>query len=188
MFYPLKAEMPSSDTFAPMMKESGLLKNPDNEVAHAAAFRIIFIYTISSSFNLNEEETIWVGYQLDTILSPLLRYKPMNVPFPVRQEMLKQTYSYLLEQKSRNNRMMIDSQKFSNKALIAELNDWVDALMNVLTMSYNFKPVDEIKIRGELSVLLSSLGVGALVSPRMASHLPKDILANVFKDNLDKNF
>lgn len=184
MFYPLKAEIPSSDTFAPIMKESGLLKNPDNEVAHAAAFRIIFIYTISSSFDLNEEETIWVGYQLDSILSPLLRYKPNTVPFPVRQEMLKKTYSYLLEQKSRVDKKTITSQKFSNNVLIAELADWVDALMNILTMSYNLKPVDEIKIRGELSVLLSSLGVGALISPRMASHLPNDILTNIFKDKL----
>lgn len=183
MFYPLKADLSSNDAFAPMLKESGLLKNPDTEVANAAAFRTFFIYTLVSAFNLSEEESLWVGYRLDTILSPLLKTKPETVPFPVRQEMLKNTYSFLLEQRSRINKLDVKPEMFNNNVLTANLNEWVESLMMVLNMSYNLPPVVEIKIKSELAEMLASIGVGSVVAPRMSTHLPHDLLSNLFADN-----
>lgn len=182
MFYPLKADLTANGSFGPMIKESGMLKNPDTEVANAAAFRIIFIYTIATAFNLSEEETLWIGYQLDSILSPLLKQKPDTVPFPVRQEMLKETYTFMLEQRTRMNKLTDKPEMFNNNVLQADLNEWVETLMSVLNTSYNLPPIVEIKIKSELAEMLASLGVGAVKAPRMSTHLPKDLLENVFSE------
>jgi hypothetical protein len=167
-------------------QDNGMRETPESKVAHASAFRVVLLQSLSSAFDLTPDESIMVGVKLDSLLAPLLQLKPHAVPFSVRQEMLDGAYSRQLALRSKSN-IVRGQVQFNPKVLSATLEDWVDALMMPLLTSYDLRAFDEAEMRGHLQKLLRQIGVGDPVSPRGAIYMPSDLRARLFADRSRKD-
>ena len=163
-------------------KDLGLRLNPDSNAAHAAAFRAVLLYTLTYAFDLSEDEIVWTGYHLDTILAPLLEMKAHTVPFAVRQEMLDGAYTRLLELKISKERKQANKLETTVKTEQASLEIWVDTLLTPIEISYPLSGAAEAELRVGISGLLQDLGIGITANPRQAVFLPVDIRSRIFAE------
>ena len=162
-------------------KDNGMKVNPDSATAQVSAFRAVLMQLLASTFELREEESLWVGYRLDRILAPLLTMTSNTIPFSVRQEMLDHNYSRLFMLQSKTN-LVKPAIPFNNKVLSASLNEWADTLIAPIGISYTLRPFDEATMRSEMLNLLRDLGVGDPVNPRAATYMPTDLRTRIFAD------
>lgn len=124
------------------------------------ALSSVLNYIITDAFDLDPEESLWVGYQLGQILLPLERLLPSAVLGSVRQEMTTQEYS---------NRMLTRASVWSGPKVkyvrdpsirAAPVSDWVESLSQIVLSSYpNLRPMLQSTIIGSIHGLLTELGV-----------------------------
>jgi hypothetical protein len=162
-------------------KERVLTKNPESAAAHAGALHAVLLHLLADTFDLREEEVLWVSYNLDKTLSSLLDITPHSVPFACRQEMLDGTYTRLLELRGKSH-LTRSRSIYDENALQATLEEWVDTLMAPIVTSYNLRALVEATMRGQFKGLLIELGVGDLSNPRGATHIPIDLRNRIFTD------
>lgn len=160
-------------------KDFGTVQNPDSTVAHAAAFRTVFLYNLANAFELTHEEVLWTGYRLDQIFAGLLESRPHSVPVAVRQEMLDGSYTRLLAGHINPDRAP-RPMAAQGTVLTADLDHWGDALMDSITTSYALHPVQEAEMRVQVVHLLADLGVGE-PSHRAATYLPNELRSRLGK-------
>lgn len=174
------AAMPAG--YAPLHpKDRGMVANPASSTAHAAALRAVLLHLMCDTWDLKEEETLWAGYRLDSILSPLLGVLPHTVPFAVRQEMLDGTYTRLVELRAKAH-LVRGNVTFDPRIAQPTFNEWVETLVNPIESSYDINPIALAGIRAEIAHLLSDLGVGSIDNPRGATHVPNDLRIRMFAD------
>jgi len=162
-------------------KDNGMKVNPDSSTAKVSAFRAVLMQLLSSTFELREEELLWLGYRFDHLLAPLLSTQSNVVPFAVRQEMLDHNYSRLLALQSKTN-LVKPVMPFNPKVLSATIEEWADALLAPIETSYELRPFDEATMRSEILSILRDLGVGDPVNPRAATYMPTDLRTRIFAD------
>lgn len=162
-------------------KDRGMVANPSSAAAHAAALRSVLLHLMCDTWDLKEEESLWAGFRLDSILSPLLDVMPHTVPFAVRQEMLDGTYTRLVELRAKAH-LVRGHVTFDPRIPQPTFSEWVETLVNPIESSYDISPVALASIRGEIAQLLSDLGVGNAENPRGATHVPNDLRTRMFAD------
>jgi hypothetical protein len=127
------------------------------------AMSSVLNFLITDAFDLGEEESLWVGYQLGTVLAPLERLLPDAIMGAVQKEMETQEYSKRMVE--RGNRF-----KFGTSASTpverdpdvksATISQWVEALSQTILTGYpNLRPMLRASIVGSLYGLLEELGV-----------------------------
>lgn len=170
----LSESAPTGFVNVPVSEERFRRVNPDSRIAHAAAFRTVVLQIISEAFDLYDEESLWLGYHMDTVFAPLMDTFPHTVPLAVRQEMLDGTYSRLLELRSKAKRLQGQTTYDAN-VLHASAEEWADALLSPVFSCYSLRPLTESGMRGNMLGLLKELGVGSKTNPRGATYLPNDL-------------
>lgn len=161
-------------------KDRGLAVSPTSAAAHTSAMRTVLLYLIASTFDLREEETLWAGYRLDSALSPLLGKTPHTVPFAVRQEMLDGSYTRLLELRAKITTCPQPATAVS--CAQPSLSEWVETFCDIIESSYEMTSKDVTAVRGQLTNMLSELGVGSTSTSRAATHLPTVMRTRMFTD------
>lgn len=173
---------PAPASFVPVHpRDRGMHRNPESAAAHAAALRAVLQHLVVDTFDLAEEETLWVGFRLDQILAPLLDLKPHIVPFAVRQEMLDGSYTRLLTLRSKAH-LVRGQAATPGRVVSVPLATWADAVMNPIVRSYSLRPMVEAEMAAQVQVMLRDLGVGDPTNPRAATHLPSDVRERIFAD------
>lgn len=147
--------------------------NPDSAIAHAEALRRVLLYLIVDSFDLHDEEVVWVGHALDDVSGLVADLPVRQVPLAVRQEMLNGTYSRLFDLRASARSAARGHQPTG--ADTAPLDVWVDTLAGSVAASYDLPALVEARIRTIMDNILQQLGVGAVDQPRVASHLPTEL-------------
>lgn len=141
------------------------------------AMRTVITYTITDVFDLTQEEALWLSYHIKNILVPFENVKPKAVPIPVTQELLTRQYS--------NHLLAREKGTYASKDADIEdtcLNDWVDIIMEMVTSCYQpMRPLTEASVRGQISGVLTELGVGIEKNPRGALYLPNAVRFNLAK-------
>lgn len=160
-------------------KDFGTMQNPESNVAHASAFRTVFLYNLATAFELTQDEILWTGYRLDQIFASLLEHRPASVPVAVRQEMLDRSYTRLLAAQTNPERTARPTVS-SPTVLTADLGAWADALIDTISTSYALLPVTEAEMQVQVVHLLADLGVGE-PSHRAATYLPNELRARLGK-------
>lgn len=173
---------PTPAGYAPLHpKDRGLAQNPCSAAAHASALRSVLLHLMCDTWDLREEEALWAGFRLDSILSPLLDVMPHTVPFAVRQEMLDGTYSRLVQLRAKAH-LVRANVTFDPRVIQPTFSEWVETLVNPIESSYDISPMVLANIRGEIAQLLSDIGVGRAENPRGATHVPNDLRTRMFAD------
>ena len=148
--------------------------NPAGALAPLDGLRTVILFTVADAFGLVPEETMWVGYHLDDILSPLMGRTPGSVPLAVRQEMLEGNYTRELNLiDARDNRAA--TAVWDPNAVHATVNDWAAVTMQMITECYQMRPLEESAMHGKIVGLLRELGVDDPKNPRPARYLPNDV-------------
>lgn len=141
------------------------------------AMRTVITYTITDVFDLTPEEALWLSYHIKTILEPFEEMKPKAVPVPVTQELLTRQYSQNLS--IREEGAYVDKDADTEDA---QLSDWVEVIMEMVTSCYQpIRPLLEASVRGQISGVLTELGVGIEKNPRGALYLPNAVRYNLAK-------
>jgi len=134
-------------------------------------------YILTDAFDLNAEETMWVGYHLGNILSPLNNIIPTALMGAVKQEMMTGEYSNRLFKRDNTNGQTL-SQVSGVK--YAPIEDWVESLSEVALSGYpTLRPMIKSSIIGSFHGLLTELGIssnarksrGSLYLPNAVRHL-----------------
>lgn len=142
-----------------------------------SAMRTVITYTITDVFDLTQEEALWLSYHIKNILEPFEKMKPKAVPIPVTQELLTRQYS--------NHLLARESGTYASKDANIEdthLSDWVEIIMEMVSSCYQpMRPLLEASVRGQISGVLTELGVGIEKNPRGALYLPNAVRFNLAK-------
>jgi hypothetical protein len=141
----------------PAALEQESFRNEEPTVVNALSS--VINYIISDAFMLSSEESMWVGYHLGNIFTPLNSIIPLAILGAVRQEMRTREYS---------NRMFNRTSAIGEvKAPVAgvkyaPIEDWVDAISEIVLSCYpSVRPMIKSAIIGSLHGLLTELGVSA---------------------------
>lgn len=140
----------------------------DSRTVHAVA--VVVNYTISDAFDLSAEESIWVGWHLQSILEPLQEETPEGVQAAVRQELETFNYSNALfdrDKETGNLREQVRNVKY------ASLDEWTEAISEIIFASYpDLRPLAHSRIIGGISGLLCELGITNNKDSRASLYLP----------------
>lgn len=134
------------------------------------AINTVITYTIADVFDLTEEEVIWVKYHLDEALKPFARCKQNSMMNAVRHQLLTGEYERRL-----NARTNAQPHVSDGKAAEADVLDWATVLSNVVTQTFDARPIVATQFLGALAGILTELGVGHPTSPRASKYLPNAV-------------
>ena len=153
------------------------LDGPLDLAALTGALRTVILFTLTDSFGLVPEESMWAGYHIhpDRILAPLVGKHPLTVPVAVRREMTADhPYTQALDNlETRDDRNA--TAAYDPRVIHADINDWVAVIMQMVTTCYPLRPLEESSMHGQLVGVLRELGVGDRTNPRAARYLPNDV-------------
>jgi nicotinamide mononucleotide adenylyltransferase len=146
-----------------------LSSNPNN----VNALSSVMNYIITDAFNLSTEESMWVGYHLGNILSPLNNIIPSALMGAVKQEMSTREYSNRLFKRGE-----VSSLPETEKSGVryAPIENWVESLSEVVLSSYpNLRPMIKSSIIGSIHGLLTELGINSTKKSRGSLYLPNAV-------------
>lgn len=159
------------NTLAKPPESQGITSHQFSPNQVCAAMRTVVTFTLTDVFDLTPEETLWLTYHMGIILEPLENIRPKAIPIPVTQELMTRQYSANLS--SREEGQYVDKVADIENT---SLSDWVEIIMEMLSASYpNMRPLTEASVRGQISGVLTELGVGIEKSPRGALYLPNAV-------------
>lgn len=139
-------------------------RTPYRKVSNAV--RTVLVYTIADVFSLEDEETMWVAYQVGRVMEPLINAKPRAIPLPVKRELESGIYSRLLVEGNSKARQA------DGTTVQASIQDWSQVLADIVIQSYNLRPLMDATIVASFTGILKELGVGHKDNPRASKYLP----------------
>lgn len=137
------------------------------EVIHSAprttsALSSVINYIVTDAFNLTPEESLWVGYRLEEVLSPLKHISPKVVHAAVDRELTCGEYSNrMIRRVTRpSNSSSYGDGAFTAGVRYAPVSDWVEGISDIVLNSYpNLRPMLRSSIVGSINGLFMELGV-----------------------------
>lgn len=126
------------------------------------ALSSVINYIVTDAFNLDPEESLWVGYRLEIVLSPLRHIPPKVILAAVDRELSCGEYSNrMIQRVSRSSAMTAYADtSFSLGVRYAPVSDWVEGISDIVLNSYpNLKPMLKSSIVGSINGLFIELGV-----------------------------
>lgn len=148
---------------------------PAGGPAMLRALRTVLLFTLTDSFALVPEETMWAGYHFESILAPLEAREALLVPLAVRQEMMPpHPYSSALDDAEAKG-TAIGVGEFDPRVTHADVTDWAAVFMQTISGCYALRPLEEATMRGQIIGVLTELGVGHPDNPRPSRYLPNDV-------------
>lgn len=126
------------------------------------ALSSVINYIVTDAFNLDPEESLWVGYRLEEVLSPLRHISPKVILAAVDKELSCGEYSNrMIQRVSRSSTMHAYADtSFSAGVRYAPVSDWVEGISDIVLNSYpNLKPMLRSSIVGSINGLFMELGV-----------------------------
>jgi hypothetical protein len=141
------------------------------------AISSVLNYIITDAFDLTTEESMWVGYHLGNILSPLNNIIPTALMGAVKQELTNKEYSNRLFKRGNIETKPVDVVA---GVRYAPIEDWVESLSEIILSSYSgLRPMIKSSIIGSIHGLLTELGIssnpkksrGSLYLPNAVRHL-----------------
>lgn len=145
--------------------------------AQAKSLRAVLLYNLAETFDLVDEEIIWVRQQLDTLVSLLSNHQPSSPTLSMITEIRNGTYSSLLSlrAKAHTPRGNVSSLQAANKKT-PTLDDWIEALSQPIELAYpGLSSHESIQIRSSLSYILRNIGIGDPTSPRGCTRMPIEL-------------
>jgi len=134
--------------------------------AHSAprttnALSSVINYIVTDAFNLAPEESLWVGYRLEEVLSPLRNIAPHVVPAAVDRELACGEYSNrMIRRVSGSGDAGYGDSSFTLGVRYAPVSDWVEGISDLVLNSYpDLKPMLRSSIVGSINGLFMELGV-----------------------------
>lgn len=138
----------------------------DETAAKAAtALSSVINYIITDAFDLTAEESLWVGYYLGEILTPLKNINPSLILAAVDKEINSGEYSTRMLKRlsiasSMPQQINLTSQNFNKGVKYAPVADWVEGISEIILSSYpNLRPMIRSSIVGSIHGLFLELGV-----------------------------
>lgn len=145
------------------------------------AMRTVITFTITDVFDLTPDESFWLSYQVNRLLTPFENLTPAVLPTAVSHELTTRQYSTYLSDRT-NGGYAPRSEDIEE----TNLTDWTEVFMEMIAAAYApINPMLEASIRGELTGLLMELGVGIEKSPRGALYLPNAVRHNLARKGSD---
>lgn len=146
------------------------------------ALRTVITYTLVDAFDLNPDEATILNYKVAEALLPFKDATAHSIPQAVFHEIKTQEYSRNLSERTTGTYYQREKNDLpKNVALLtAEFNDWVEIILEMVTLSYH--PINinsEITLRANISLVLSELGIGAKKNPRESYYLPNAVRYNL---------
>lgn len=134
------------------------------------AIKTVMTYTVADVFDLTEEEIIWTAYHIENALKPFATCQQLSIASSVRHEILTGDYSNRL-----NKRSQAEPKKSSGSVAEADVIDWATVLSNIVTQTYNARPIITTGFVGQIAGILTELGVGNPNNPRASRYLPNAV-------------
>lgn len=140
------------------------------------ALSSVLNYIATDAFNLNPEESMWVGHHLAQMLAPLREMEPKFVLAAVNREMKTGHYSEHMLDLLRNGEVSGHpyQQVEDDEIRYATLHEWTESLASVVLECYpEIRPMIRASIVGSLYGMLEELGLSNNVKQSRASlYLP----------------
>lgn len=165
----LAAATPISDIELPVSSATSL---KPKETARAIA--VVINYIVSDAFNLNEEENLWLSYNLNKVLKPLEFLEPHVIMGAVRRELETGEYSNRMFQYTPRP---ISQYPNMTQVRMATLEDWTTVISSAVLASYpDVRPMVQASIVGSIYGLFSELGLTNEISTtRQSFYLPNAV-------------
>jgi len=142
---------------------------------YARSLRAVLLYNFAETFDLVDEEIVWVGYQLDSIVEILSNLNPDNPTLCMKQEAQDRTYTNLLNIRTKAH-VPRGNVAHSAKTTTPSLSHWVDAFAQPVENTYTeMSGRDSLHIRKTISNILRNIGVGDPEMPRGCTRLPIEL-------------
>lgn len=141
------------------------------------ALSSVINFIITDAFNLNPEDSLWVGYHLGEILSPLKTIIPTSLLGAVQRELESGEYSKRMFERNSRASYMEDSASFTEGVRYAPVSDWVEGVSEIVLGSYpTLRPMIRSSIIGGIHGLFLELGVSDDPrKSRASSYLPTSV-------------
>jgi hypothetical protein len=133
-------------------------------------------YILTDAFDLTQEESFWVGYELRSVLAPVSALRPRVYLAAVSQELETGEYSEKLF--SRNWDMAGQNvQNQNTDSRQAPISDWAEMLSEIVLISYpDLRGMITASIIGSIYGILSELGLSDnMKASRKSQYLPTAI-------------
>jgi len=142
------------------------------------ALSSVINYIITDAFNLEQEESLWVGYHLSEILSPLKSITPTALLAAVDKELTSKEYTQRMVRRSSKIVLIPDEESgFSSGVKYAPVSDWVEGISEIILSSYpDLRPMISSSIIGSIHGLFTELGISDNPRTSRASlYLPNSV-------------
>lgn len=147
-------------------KQTGVSVKPEASETHSLqdisnAVASVMNYIITDAFNLTQEESFWVGYELQTTLSPVSALRPRMYLAAVKQELETRDYSVKLfsrkwHENEQNGSLVTDPVD----ARQAPISDWAEMLSEIVLVSYpDLRSFIAASVIGSIYGMLTELGL-----------------------------
>lgn len=135
------------------------------------ACKTTLVYFIAEAFALCPEEIFWTSHKIKSILEPMSHRSQIGLPIAVKQELLTNKYSDLL------NGLIEGQQGYRGapEALQASVQDWSQMLASSVRNTYSLRPLEDLPLTQQFAGILTELGVGASHNPRYSVYLPSAV-------------
>lgn len=152
-------------------KDTGAEPNPDHGTV--AALRAVLLYTLTDTFRLVPDESLWLRYELSEILAPLEGHETSIVPLAVRQEMLGGTASAALARLHAHTGDQ--GLVWDPSAIQATAEQWTTVIMAMIKTCYDVPAMVEMGVQARIVAALRDLGLDDPDNPRPSRYLPNDV-------------
>jgi len=138
-------------------------------------------YIITDAFDLAQEESFWVGYQLNTILEPVSALRPRQYLSAVRYELDTKEYSNKLFDRnwdeSGKNSHLLEDEHGNALSKQAPISEWAEMLSEIVLVSYpDLRAFIATTVIGSIYGVLQELGLSEnLTVSRKSLYLPNAI-------------
>lgn len=135
------------------------------------AVACVINYILTDAFDLAQEESFWVGYELQSILSPISALRPHMYLAAVKQELDTKEYSNKLFE---HNWEVAGTGQKTFSSMQAPISDWAEMLSEIVLVSYpDLRAALQAAVIGSIYGVLVELGLTENVNTsRQSVHLP----------------
>lgn len=145
-------------------KQTGVSVRPEASATHSLqdisnAVASVMNYIITDAFNLTQEESFWVGYELQTTLAPVSALRPRMYLAAVKQELETKDYSVkLFSRKWDDQTSSLVSDPVDARQ--APISDWAEMLSEIVLVSYpDLRSFIAASVIGSIYGMLTELGL-----------------------------
>ena len=139
------------------------------------AISSVMNYILTDAFDLSQEESFWVGYELRTILTPVAALRPRMYLAAVKQELETKEYSEKMFARNWDEagKQSIDSENSRQ----APISDWAEMLSEIVLISYpDLRSFIAASVIGSIYGILTELGLEeSMTTGRRSLYLPTAI-------------